>query len=511
MAYRKRNKTKGRRPKQTRQAKPAAPVQQVKAETEVVKPAVAESASKAVDPELTGIRQVVGKFRKSLEESGLGDLDLSGLFSGQGLLTPFVAGMQSAIKAQNIQAVTAAAVRGEASPENELGNTAKNLKHFDEAVERITLNVGVALLPAINSIVTGLQPALTSVGQFVADNPGLVEGLAAAAIAFTVAASAATVFAALSSPIGLAMLAIAAVAGVVVANWKPVSRFFIQLWGKISPTIMSMVGLFKEVFAWTPIGQLIANWEPVSAYLSALWQDFSAGTGRVYQALNLLFNMSGFGLLIRNLEPIREAVQVIFRSLREVFEWSPLGLISSNWQPVVGLFAAIWDLIWALSITAKNNVASLFSWSPGEGMRKDLDGLIQWFSSFRERLEKVLEPIREKLRATFGNLLVSVTGSINSLTESVVEHNNSANRGEDSLTDTPSPLLTPGNLPQSSSSLLQQAAANNRTRLEGGLLLRFENAPAGLRAEQAKTNQPGLNVASTLGYRSLSLGGSHGG
>ncbi|MGE8310359.1 MAG: phage tail protein, partial [Pseudomonas protegens] len=95
--------------------------------------------------------------------------------------------------------------------------------------------------------------------------------------------------------------------------------------------------------------------------------------------------------------------------------------------------------------------------------------------------------------------------------ESVVEHNNSANRGEDSLTDKPSPLLTPGNLPQSSSSLLQQAAANNRTQLEGGLTLRFENAPAGLRAEQATTNQPGLNIASTLGYRSLSLGGSHGG
>ncbi|MGC5702349.1 hypothetical protein J4P02_19305 [Pseudomonas sp. NFXW11] len=504
MAYRKRNKTKGRRPKQVRQSKPAAPVPQAKAkaETETVKPAVADSPSKSLDPELTGVRKVVGQFRKGMEESGLGDLDFSQMLSGTGLIAPFVASVQSAIKAEDLKAASAAKAKGVARPHNQLGSTSQHLKQFDRAVEKITLDVGGALLPAINGIVTGLLPVLTVVGQFVAENPGLVQGLAAAALAFTAATAAATVFAALSSPIGLAMLAIAAVAGVVVANWKPVSRFFIDLWGKISPTVMSLFDLFKEVFAWTPIGLLMTNWGPVSSYFQTLWQELNAGTGRVYQALNLFFNLSGFGVLIRNLESIKDTARVVFSGLRELFEWSPLGLVASQWQPVVGLFKAIWDLIWALSVTARTSVENLFSWSPGLGIRKDLDEMIQWFASFRERLEKVLAPIRERLRVTFGDLLGSVTGEVKALATRVEEYNKPI------LTDAPSPLPST-NLPQSSSSLLQLVAANNRTQLEGGLTVSFTDAPAGLRVDQANTNQPGLNVKSTVGYRSLSLGGSY--
>lgn len=509
MAKRKSNKANSNSAKQKTEAAAMEAASLPQAKAEVVPAPVADSVSKAIAPELTGIRKIVSKFRKSLEESGVGSLDLSGLLSGQGLITPFVAGVQSAIKSENIKAVTAARAKGVARPESKLGETARNLKQFDKAVGNITLNLGVALLPAINSIVKGLQPVLTSIGKFVADNPALVEGLAAAAVAFTVAASAATVFVALSSPIGLAMLAIAAVAGVVVANWKPVSRFFIDLWGKVSPTVMSMIGLFKDLFTFTPIGQLIANWAPVSVYLAGLWRDLIDGVGPVYQALNLLFNMSGFGVLIRNLEPIRGFLQSLSASLREAFAWSPISLVTSNWQPLVGLFAAIWDLIVALSMTAKSSLENLFSWSPGEGLRQDLDALIQWVSSFRDRLDKVLAPIRKQLSETFGDFIGRVTGEVKSLTTNVQESNNSAPQGQASFTKGPSPLLTSTSLTQNSSSLLQQVAASNRTQLEGGLTLRFENAPLGLRVDQAQTNQPGLTVASTVGYRSLSLGGSN--
>lgn len=68
-------------------------------------------------------------------------------------------------------------------------------------------------------------------------------------------------------------------------------------------------------------------------------------------------------------------------------------------------------------------------------------------------------------------------------------------------------LISP--LASSSSSLLQQTAANNRTQLNGDLRVSFENAPAGLRVDQPQTNQPGLSVTPRVGYRSLSLGGSN--
>ncbi len=65
-------------------------------------------------------------------------------------------------------------------------------------------------------------------------------------------------------------------------------------------------------------------------------------------------------------------------------------------------------------------------------------------------------------------------------------------------------------LTQNANLLVQQTATNNRTQLEGGLTVRFENAPQGLRVDQPQTNQPGLNLTSAVGYRSLSLGGAYG-
>ena len=50
---------------------------------------------------------------------------------------------------------------------------------IEDALDNISLNIGQALLPAVNSIVTALTPVITSIGQFVANNPYLVEGLAA--------------------------------------------------------------------------------------------------------------------------------------------------------------------------------------------------------------------------------------------------------------------------------------------------------------------------------------------
>lgn len=35
------------------------------------------------------------------------------------------------------------------------------------------------------------------------------------------------------------------------------------------------------------------------------------------------------------------------------------------------------------------------------------------------------------------------------------------------------------------------------------MVVRFENAPPGMRVDPAKTNQPGLSVSPSVGYRSL--------
>ena len=80
--------------------------------------------------------------------------------------------------------------------------------------------------------------------------------------------------------------------------------------------------------------------------------------------------------------------------------------------------------------------------------------------------------------------------------------------------DQPSVLGTPGSLVSrpgqlaASGSLIQQLADNNRTQLKGDLNIRFTDAPVGLRVDEPKTNQPGLSVKPSVGYRTVGSGGS---
>ena len=59
--------------------------------------------------------------------------------------------------------------------------------------------------------------------------------------------------------------------------------------------------------------------------------------------------------------------------------------------------------------------------------------------------------------------------------------------------DGATPLAAAGALP---------AAAGGRTSLQGDMTVRFENAPAGMRVEPGKTNQPGVGFNPDVGYRS---------
>jgi hypothetical protein len=155
---------------------------------------------------------------------------------------------------------------------------------------------------------------------------------------------------------------------------------------------------------------------------------------------------------------------------------------------------------------------SLFDWSPVEMVSAYWDALIAWFVGWGEQLEVVLAPIREAisgiggLMERTGSSVRGFFGSQGSDAEGGAQVPGFFRKDADQASNG---LALSNSLPQSSSSLLQQLTVNNRAQLENGLTLRFENAPAGLRAEQAKTNQPGLSVASTIGYRSLSLGGSY--
>lgn len=568
-----------------------------------------------LSPKLGALRMKVESFKNNLEQTGLGKLDISGLFNGGSVITPFVDGIKSA-----------AAFQGKLS---EVSDTAKtvdlpaaptaatqNMNVLSASMQKVSAAVDAALVPAVGALVVGLEPMLTQVGSLLADNPKLVEGLAAGAIAFSAMQTAVTGMTQVmdvmsivlkTNPIMLIAMGIAVAAGLIVANWTPISAFFTgmwegvknigasamatlrsvldwrplaalaalwepvtgffsAIWDKVMAVTAPVIDFFKSVFAWSPAGMIIENWGPLTGLFSAIWELLKALSVPVMAFLRNLFDFSpmqmitdawggvvtffepmfttlqsavqstrdilrtlfdffpmemltsAWGVVVGFFEPIWMALQTSVQRVRgfftSLFEWSPLEQIAQYWQPIGEVFSALWGVVLALSAPVVDFLHSLFEWKPLDQIIESWGPITEWFGELWQKLQTVIAPIKELFEGGFAGLIAKVTGKVETLTEAQ-RQTNAEGKGELApafFAASPAPAgngtLQSGSLPQTSSALIQQSAANNRTQLEGGLTVRFENAPAGLRTEQPQTNQPGLAVSSRIGYRSLSMGGS---
>jgi hypothetical protein len=568
-----------------------------------------------LSPKLGALRMKVESFKNNLEQTGLGKLDISGLFNGGSVITPFVDGIKSA-----------AAFQGKLS---EVSDTAKtvdlpaaptaatqNMNVFSASMQKVSAAVDAALVPAVGALVVGLEPMLTQVGSLLADNPKLVEGLAAGAIAFSAMQTAVTGMTQVmdvmsivlkTNPIMLIAMGIAVAAGLIVANWTPISAFFTgmwegvknigasamatlrsvldwrplaalaalwepvtgffsAIWDKVTVVTAPVIDFFKSVFAWSPAGMIIENWGALTGLFSAIWELLEALSVPVMAFLRNLFDFSpmqmitdAWGGVVTFFEPMFTTLQSAVQSTRDIlrtlfdffpmemltsawggvvgffepiwmalqtsvqrvrgfftslFEWSPLEQIAQYWQPIGEVFSALWGVVLALSAPVVDFLHSLFEWKPLDQIIESWGPITEWFGELWQKLQTVIAPIKELFDGGFAGLIAKVTGKVETLTEAQ-RQTNAEGKGELApafFAASPAPAgngtLQSGSLPQTSSALIQQSAANNRTQLEGGLTVRFENAPAGLRTEQPQTNQPGLAVSSRIGYRSLSMGGS---
>ncbi|WP_256346817.1 phage tail protein [Pseudomonas gingeri] len=557
-----------------------------------------------MDDDMSAVSKKVESFKKSLEDSGLGELDLSELFKGEGLAAPFVEGVKAAIEAENKLAEARKGAEG-----SDLGPTAKNLASLSEAVDKVSLKFGQGLLPVVNSVVTALVPLVSRVAEFVAANPNLVQGLAAGAVAFTVlqgaVAGVAAVVGVLASPIGLVVVGFALAAALIVAYWKPISGFFSALWGDIkgmaasfmsglqavldwSPMRMITAGwetisvffaglwesittaatsvfdFFKELFSWTPLGLVIDNWGPVtglfdsiwrllkalavpvmdflkeifdwsplgmivnnwgaiSAFFGELWDTIKIASAPAVDFLKMLFDWSPLGLVINNWGAISAYFDTIWAALQDpaqllkdffqtLFDWSPVGQIVANWEPISKVFSDLWGVLQSLATPVMDFFQTMFDWSPLGMIIKNWDPIVAWFAGWWSKLQTFITPIKELFSGGFGDFVAKVTGKVDGLAQQQEASNAKAanDSGSSFWNWGDSSGSTDSGLTSNGSGLVQQTAANNRTQLEGGLTVNFKDAPAGLRVDQAQTNQPGLDLTPRVGYRSLSYGGAYG-
>ncbi len=347
----------------------------------------------------------------------------------------------------------------EAEYASRAATTANAVQLTMNRVTDLGIAVGTALLPPFNDFLQQIGPLISGVSDLAATNPWLIKGLIGAAVGFGVlrlATVASTVAlgvmnaVATMSPIGLVVRGIAIAAGLLMGNWATVAPYFKAIWAQIEAPAMAVWGWIKQAFAWTPLGQVVANWQPLTEFFAALWE------------LIKVFSVPFFDFL------------------KTAFGWSPLGMIVKNWAPISQWFKDLWAEISPIL----EPMMSFF------GAGKDGPGMIQ---TAKNKVDGWTAEQRDKnagVGGGDGSLLM--TGAAQNARNLQAERNQTQAGGLTSQS-----LLT-------APSLNQQAAANDRTNLEGALVMRFENSPPGLQVESSKTNQPGLQVKAQVGRRSLS-------
>lgn len=296
--------------------------------------------------------------------------------------------------------------------------TANNLQLLRNAAASVARAVGTALLPGINAVVDSLRPMISQAAELIQANPQLVKGLAIAGGAFTalrVAVYAATVATRLlgvafaATPVGIIAVAIAAAAGLIVANWETVGPFFTALWELIKALATPFMEFMKTVFDWSPLGMLIKHWSPITAFFKGLWEG-----------------------------------------------------VKPYLEPIMSFF----------------------------GMEEGGAGITAKVAGYAQEQ-------RQRNAGPGGGTGAFLQANAVSLAKNQQSQRNLTQAGLD-----PGQLLRAPGLP-APGALLQQGAANNRTQLEGGLVVRFENAPPGLRVDPGTSNQPGLSITPKVGHRTL--------
>ncbi|MEK2607788.1 phage tail tape measure protein [Pseudomonas shirazensis] len=464
---------------------------------------------------------------------------LTNLFGSESVaaITPLVTNLQ--LLTGNLTKVgdaTAYAGSMEAEYKSRSETTANAMQLLMNRVTRLGITVGSVLLPPLNDFMATMGPIISSVTTFAAANPWLIKGVLGAAVGFTVlrlaAAGAATKLmlvnaVASMSPVGLVVRGIAIAAGILMANWSTVGPYFAKVWDMIKGPAMAVWGWMKSAFAWTPLGQIVANWQPLVGFFSSLWGLVKAVSVPFLDFLGTMFDFIPLGQIVKHWEPITAYFKGLWDKLRPIvepmmkfmgFDSDGGGVIQAatqkvnawteqqqarngEMQPVPG--ALVKPTAQPVQLMpAATSTASLLRTPAAPFQPMPLGQKAPVPIAKPAPLPAVsYDPRDPSSKDPF--LLPALTANKVRFPGAGLTAPQAQPAGGPSLVQQAG---TPGSLPASRGSLVEQSGRANKAQLEGSMVVRFEGAPPGMRVEQGQTNQPGLQISPQVGYRSLGRG-----
>lgn len=209
--------------------------------------------------------------------------------------------------------------------------------------------------------------------------------------------------------------------------------------------LISEVSALAEANPWLIKGILGA-----AAGFLALRLGVMAGV-KAMTLLSAVTSMSPIGLLVRGIA-------------------LAAGFLVANWDKLPDWWDVLWQRIQGPVMAGWELFKTVLGWTPLGLIIENWEPIVGWFKGLWDRIAPFIEPILKWFGGDSPDVAVSSAA------------------------------------PPLSASLPAAEAAAGRTNLQGDMVVRFENAPPGLRVSPAETNQPGLSITPQVGYRTLGAG-----
>ncbi len=243
------------------------------------------------------------------------------------------------------------------------------------------------------------------------------------------------------------------------------------MWEAIKALSVPFLDFLKTLFDWSPLGLLVKHWEPITAYFKGLWEKLRP----IVEPMMKFLGFSSEG-------------GVIEAATNKVNAWTEQQQARNTAaQPVPG--ALVRPMAEPVQLMPEATSAASLLRVPGQAPARPPLRLVSSTPAL------TASQLGEQAKESYAKGLTQ-TEALKQAETAVVQR--------PGLTSVAAPAS--GGLPASRGSLVQQSAAANKTQLEGSMVVRFDNAPQGMRVEQGESNQPGLQVTPQVGYRSLGRG-----
>lgn len=174
------------------------------------------------------------------------------------------------------------------------------------------------------------------------------------------------------------------------------------------------------------------------------------------------------------------------------------GLVIANWSTIGPYFEGMWGTVGPLFEAGWELLKMAFDWSPLGLIVKHWEPIMAWFKAFWAKLEPIIQPIMKGAQWLGGKAQAFVTDR--KVAAAVAEGEAD---GSDRRLAVPRAAASPV---QPRQSPLMPGGGVGKQQLQGEVVMRFENAPPGLKMEAATSSQPGVQMFTQVGRRSLSTG-----